>query len=161
MGRLCALFLFLVGGILPPSPLVGPALAGERTFKVTFYCSCKKCCGRYSPQRGGSGNTTLGHAPLAFRSVAVGDRSLLGKWIYFQDLGGWVYASDTGAKCKRKGQHCVANNQVDVFVGGPEMHRHALRLGVMEWTGRVLEKEDGDAEVRTRGEAVQAEVLPR
>lgn len=92
---------------------------------------------------------------MPFRTVAVGDRSLLGKWIWFDDLGGAVFASDTGVECKLSVRSvvrytkskkrstvvkgCVALNQVDVFVGGPEWHKHALKLGVMEWEGRVIE----------------------
>lgn len=132
-----------------------------RTFKVTFYCSCALCTGKYSPSRGGAGLTALGNQPLPFRTVAVGDPDLLGKWIYFEDLGGWVLASDTGVKCtskterytsplKRPGESgktrsgrwngpCVAANQVDVFIGGPSMHDRAVLLGVQEWAGRVNE----------------------
>jgi hypothetical protein len=92
----------------------------------------------------------------------VGDKSLLGRWLYFEDLGGWVLAADTGVVCtqraKKKG--CVAENQVDIFIGGPEMHRHALRMGVMEWTGKILEKEPQNDQVSIRREAVAAEVLP-
>jgi hypothetical protein len=129
----------------------------ERLFKVTFYCSCSKCCGKHSPQQGGSGNTASGHSPVAFRTAAVGDPGLRGKWIFFEDLGAPILASDTGAVCVpvrsprgrprwkvplrllRKTVGCVATNQVDIFIGGPEMHKHALRLGVMEWKGRVLD----------------------
>lgn len=133
----CLLLALFLGGMVPL------AHAGERTFKVSFYCSCKKCCGRYSPQKGGTGNTSLGNAPVAYRTVAVGDPALLGKWIYFPDLGNWALAADTGVVCPsrpRKGQRkvgCVAQDQVDVFVGGPEMHKYALRMGRMEWTGIV------------------------
>lgn len=128
-----------------------------RRFKVTFYCSCERCTGKYSPSRGGLGLTALGNQPLPFRTVAVGDASLLGRWIYFEDLGGWVLASDTGTKCtsrlgrverplgksslpivKKNGSPgCVDINQVDVFVGGREMHDRAVLLGVQEWWGRV------------------------
>src|SRR5687768_13201439 len=86
------LALAIIGGALAI-----PATAQEtsRTFKVTFYCSCHKCTGKYSPSRGGAGLTARGNQPLPFRTVAVGDPALLGKWIYFEDLGGWTLASDT------------------------------------------------------------------
>lgn len=152
---------------------VGVVSGEDRTFKVTFYCSCPKCTGKYSPTFGGLGNTATGHAPIPFRTVAVGDPALLGKWIYFEDLGGWVLASDTGAPCtlpQTRKSHptlvvggvlssntsnertrkslwihqsssaspgCVAKNQIDVYVGGREMHQNALRLGVQEWIGRI------------------------
>ena len=53
--------------------------------------------------------TRLGNQPIPFRSVAVGDRTLLGRWLYIEDLGGWVLASDTGA--------ALAKNGLDVFIG--------------------------------------------
>lgn len=145
------LVLLLLGGVFLCERRV---VADEtRIFKVTFYCSCPKCCGRYSPNRGGSGLTARGNQPLPFRTVAVGDPALLGKWIYFEDLGGWVLASDTGVICpltgrsftggliksKKRSIGCVARNQADVFVGGPNMHKRALEMGVQEWEGRVLE----------------------
>lgn len=165
LGLLGLLGLGGPGTVVAAPPEEGGTGLSSRTFKVTFYCSCAKCCGKYSPQRGGTGNTALGHSPLAFRTVAVGDRSLLGKWIFFEDLGTWAYAADTGASCVRPRKQrnkrdlgCVAANQVDIFIGGPEMHRHALRLGVMEWKGRILEKEKENAEIREQREGIPAEV---
>src|SRR5262245_56073692 len=81
----------------------------ERTFKVTFYCSCKLCCGRHSPQLGGRGTTAMGHAPVQNGTGAVGDPGLLGRWIYFEDLGGFVFASDTGAKCQARPRKAPRN----------------------------------------------------
>lgn len=133
-----------------------------RTFKVTFYCSCQICTGKNSPSLRGSGNTATGRVPIPFRTVAVGDPSLLGKWIYFEDLGGWVLASDTGARCTvtkvtqvvrailsypfTLGKGCVSRDQVDVFVGGPSMHKRALEMGVQEWKGRVMETQEAMAQ---------------
>lgn len=103
----------------------------------------------------------MGHSPIPFRTGATGDPRLLGRWVYFQDLGAPLFLSDTGAPCKAKRQApppkkarkggskkslspgspfqgpCVSEEQVDIFVGGPEMHRHALRMGVMWWEGTV------------------------
>jgi hypothetical protein len=112
-----------------------------RRFKVTAYCSCAKCCGRHSPQRGGKGLTSLGNAPIAFRTVAVGDPALLGRWLWFDDLGGWVYASDTGTGCSAKSAKrigCVSVDQIDVFVGGADQHHVAVKLGVQEWVGKYV-----------------------
>jgi hypothetical protein len=66
---------------------------------------------------------------MPFRTVAVGDASLLGRWLYIQDLGGWVLASDTGSHLRR--------NWIDVFVGDTRMARQARRLGVQHWDVRV------------------------
>lgn len=73
---------------------------------------------------------------------------MLGRWIHLPDLHGEVFASDTGAECRpkkvKKGRKyvfvarpCVSTNQIDLFVGGPEWHKHALRMGVMEWEGTI------------------------
>lgn len=119
-----------------------------KVFKITFYCSCWRCCGRHSPQKGGHGDTTRGNTPLPWRTAASGDPSLAGKWILLPDLGGEVYVSDTGVTCTtrqvtrkrssgRSSKGCVAPNQLDIFVGGPEHHVDALRLGVLYWEGTV------------------------
>lgn len=123
----------------------------KRAFKITFYCSCWRCCGRHSPQKGGHGDTTLGNTPLPWRTAASGDPALAGRWVLLPDLGGEVYVSDTGVRCARTGvkvgtsrgrrensqRGCVAPNQLDIFVGGPEHHVDALRLGVQWWEGEV------------------------
>lgn len=146
--KLFLLYIFLgkfFGVLLLDAPALNvplPPRVEERRFKITFYCSDKRCCGRHSPQRGGNGNTATGHAPVPFRTVATGDPTLLGKWIFLEDLHGWVYASDTGAPCTKRAKKrfgCVAKNQLDVFIGGAEYHKAALRLGVMEWTGKVAQ----------------------
>ena len=59
--------------------------------------------------------TKQGHQPIPFRTVAVGDRRLLGRWLYVEDLGGWVLAADTGVALKK--------NSIDVFVGEGRMAR--------------------------------------
>jgi 3D (Asp-Asp-Asp) domain-containing protein len=73
--------------------------------------------------------TKRGHQPIPFRTIAVGDRNLLGKWLYVEDLGGWVLASDTGGRLKR--------DSMDVFIGDTRMVPHARRLGVQHWRVRV------------------------
>ncbi len=75
--------------------------------------------------------TKQGNQPMPFRTVAVGDLRLLGRWLYIEDLGGWVLASDSGARLKR--------NSVDVFIGDSRMATHARRLGVQHWDVRVCE----------------------
>jgi 3D (Asp-Asp-Asp) domain-containing protein len=73
--------------------------------------------------------TKQGHQPIPFRTVAVGDRSLLGRWLYVEDLGGWVLAADTGVALKK--------DSIDVFMGEGRMARFAMRLGVQHWNVRV------------------------
>jgi 3D (Asp-Asp-Asp) domain-containing protein len=91
-----------------------------RTMRVTFYT-----CGE------GFSHclTKKGNQPIPFRTVAVGDRKLLGRWLYVEDLGGWVHASDTGGGLGR--------NALDVFIGESRMARHARRLGVQFWEVRL------------------------
>jgi 3D (Asp-Asp-Asp) domain-containing protein len=109
--------------------LVGAATAGSgecewRTMRVTFY-TCDE----------GSSHclTRQGNQPIPFRTVAVGDRTLLGSWLYVEDLGGWVHASDTGGRLK--------TNTIDVFIGEGRMAKHARRLGVQQWKVGVCEPE--------------------
>ncbi len=93
-----------------------------RSMRITFYT-----CGEGSRHC----LTKRGNQPMPFRTVAVGDRSLLGRWLYIEDLGGWVLASDSGARLKR--------DWIDVFIGDSRMARHARRLGVQHWDVRVCE----------------------
>jgi 3D (Asp-Asp-Asp) domain-containing protein len=90
--------------------------------RITFYT-----CGEGTPQC----LTKQGNQPMPFRTVAVGDRRLLGRWLYIEDLGGWVHASDTGGALKP--------HMIDVFIGDSRMASHALRLGVQHWNVRVCE----------------------
>lgn len=98
----------------------GPSECETRTMRVTFY-TCAE----------GSSHclTRKGHQPIPFQTVAVGDRALLGRWLYIEDLGGWVLASDTGAALKA--------DSLDVFMGEGRMATHARRMGVQFWVVRV------------------------
>jgi len=99
----------------------GEAAACEsRNMRVTFYT----CAEGFSHCL-----TKQGHQPIPFRTVAVGDRSLLGRWLYVEDLGGWVLAADTGVALKK--------NSIDVFMGEGRMAPHAAHLGVQHWNVRV------------------------
>ena len=95
-----------------------------RTMRVTFYT-----CAEGTPPC----LTKRGHMPLAFRTVAVGDRKLLGRWLWIEDLGGWVHATDTGGALQR--------DSIDVFIGESRMAPHARRLGVHYWTMRLCRPE--------------------
>jgi len=103
-----------------------PSLRGAecplRPMRVTFYT----CAEGYAHCL-----TKRGHQPIPFRTIAVGDPKLLGRWLYVEDLGGWVLASDTGGRLRR--------NSMDVFIGDTRMAPHARRLGVQHWDVRVCE----------------------
>jgi len=88
-------------------PAAGQAECVTRPMRITFY-TCAE----------GSRDclTKQGNHPMPFRTVAVGDPRLLGRWLYIEDLGGWVLASDSGA--------ALQPNSVDVFIGDAGMARH-------------------------------------
>jgi 3D (Asp-Asp-Asp) domain-containing protein len=100
-------------------PAAARAECVTRPMRVTFY-TCAE----------GSRDclTKQGNQPLPFRTVAVGDPRLLGRWLYIEDLGGCVLASDSGV--------ALQPNSVDVFIGDARMARHARRLGVQHWDVR-------------------------
>jgi 3D (Asp-Asp-Asp) domain-containing protein len=110
----------LVALTLAPASPSAASQCETRTMRVTFYT----CAEGFSHCL-----TKAGHQPIPFRTVAVGDRALLGRWLYVEDLGGWVLASDTGSALKK--------DSVDVFIGEGRMARHAKRLGVQFWLVRV------------------------
>lgn len=113
-----------------------PSECESRSMRVTFYT----CAEGFSHCL-----TKQGHQPIPFRTVAVGDRSLLGRWLYVEDLGGWVLAADTGGALKK--------NSIDVFMGEGRMAQHATRLGVQHWNVRVC------APVRTVGATMSQQAV--
>ena len=81
------------------------------TFKVTFYCPCEKCCGKWA-----GGLTAGGTVPTEGRTVAV-DTGVIPLGTRLR-IGGHEYiAEDTG----------VSGRTIDVFV---DNHNEALQLGV-------------------------------
>ncbi len=114
------------------APVCEGAQCESRTMRVSFY-TCAEGSARCL--------TRQGHQPIPFRTVAVGDRDLLGRWLYIEDLGGWVHASDTGAALKR--------NWIDVFIGEGRMTQAARRLGVQFWVVRVCAPQEVPAAPRS------------
>jgi 3D (Asp-Asp-Asp) domain-containing protein len=119
-----AITVFAWSVLVAAPSLVPPARAlpecSSRTMRISFYTCAegfKHCL------------TKRGHQPIPFRTVAVGDRTLLGRWLYIQDLGGWVHASDTGVALRR--------DWIDVFIGEARMAPFAHRLGIQHWTVQV------------------------
>lgn len=82
------------------------------TFKITHYCNCERCQGKYV------GTTATGTAPKAGRTIAVDpDRIPLGSIV---KINGQEYvAEDTGGAIK--------GNRVDIFVAD---HGEAMAKGV-------------------------------
>lgn len=82
-------------------------------FKITAYCNCSKCCGKWA-----GGPTASGTTPTAGRTIAVDPRVIpLGSKV---KIGGRTYvAEDTGGAIK--------GNRIDMYFGS---HSEALRWGV-------------------------------
>lgn len=93
--------------------------SNSAVFKVTHYCGCSKCCGKWS---GNSESKAIGAAGTElkpYKSVAV-DKELIPFGTKFYDTQGNEYiAEDTGSGVK--GYH------IDLFVGN---HEEALNFGV-------------------------------
>ena len=82
-------------------------------FKLTAYCNCKKCCGKWS-----GGPTASGKMPKAGRTIAVDPKVIpLGSKVV---INGKTYtAEDTGSAIK--------NKRIDVYFNS---HQAALNFGV-------------------------------
>ena len=91
------------------------------TFKLTHYCGCRRCCGKWSSGSESDASGALGTKLTPYVSIAV-DRSKieLGTVLYDSD-GNKYIAEDTGSAIK--------GNKIDLFVGD---HNEALKLGVKE-----------------------------
>lgn len=99
-------------GAVVASVEVEPVYLGE--FKLTAYCSCEKCCGKWSKYN----KTASGTTPEAGRTIAVDkDVIALGSEVV---IDGKTYtAEDTGSK--------VDGNTIDVY---HTSHKKALDFGV-------------------------------
>jgi 3D (Asp-Asp-Asp) domain-containing protein len=82
-------------------------------FKITAYCACKKCCGKWA-----GGNTASGTKPTAGRTVAV-DTSVIPFGTKVIIDGHTYIAEDTGSAIK--------GNRLDIFF---DDHQEALNWGV-------------------------------
>lgn len=82
-------------------------------FKLTAYCNCKKCCGKWA-----GGPTASGKMPKAGRTIAVDPKVIpLGTKVV---INGKTYtAEDTGGAIK--------NKRIDVYF---DSHQAALNFGV-------------------------------
>lgn len=101
--------------VVPTTPVVHqPRLICIGHFRVTAYCPCRRCCGRWAKyQRTASGLPARG--PL----MAIDPRVLnMGDEFYVQGLG-WKTAADTGSAIKGR--------RLDILM---KSHRDAERFGV-------------------------------
>lgn len=80
--------------------------------RLTFYCNCSRCCGRFA-----GGPTASGRMPERYRTVAVSTKEIpLGTVLYIDGFGFRV-AEDTG----------VSPGTIDIYC--PD-HQMCLDLGV-------------------------------
>ena len=93
------------------------------TFKVTHYCGCSKCCGKWSSGNESNCFGSFGTKLSPYYSIAV-DTSIipLGTILYVEN-GNEYKAEDTGSAIK--------GNRIDLFTGN---HEEALNLGLNEIT---------------------------
>lgn len=98
-----------------------PKLRSLGTFTLTAYCTCKKCCGKNSPEvTGKPSRTRSGTNPVQGRTVAV-DKNVIPLGTHIFINGHEYVAEDTGS--------WVEGNDVDIFFNS---HREALIFGVQK-----------------------------
>ncbi len=96
-----------------------PEVADGDVFELTAYCTCKKCCGNYSPEVTGlQAHTATGTIPTQGRTIAV-DPSVIpyGSTVVIDGVGTFI-AEDTGGAIKQ--------NRIDVYF---ENHEDAIAFG--------------------------------
>lgn len=81
----------------------GPEMIDVGMFKLTAYCNCRKCCGRWA-----GGPTASGTMPAEGRTVAVDKKVIpLGTRVYIEGYGEFI-AEDTGSAIK--------GNRIDIYM---------------------------------------------
>lgn len=107
LGVILAIFLFAVLAF----SMIGikEVEASERnmsslgTFKITFYCPCRKCSGKYGHKTSSGAYATEG------RTIAVDNKVIPeGAHVYIEGYGEYI-AEDTGGKW-------VIGNHIDIFL---------------------------------------------
>lgn len=89
-------------------------------FTITAYCSCRICCGNYSPEvTGRESRTSTGTIPVSGRTIAV-DPTVIpyGTSVHIDGMGDFI-AEDCGGM--------VDNNHIDVYFS---THEEAVQFGV-------------------------------
>ena len=88
------------------------------SFRLSFYCTCEKCCGAYA-----TGLTKSGTTVTEGRTIAVDPKVIpLGSRVYIDGYGVFI-AEDVGS--------AINENKIDIAVGN---HEQALKLGIDEAT---------------------------
>lgn len=138
---ICACVALLLYGCLspvPPSivPGVSRSIATERTRNVangrwimadvTFYCSCRVCCGIWARW----GRTASGPKPMAGVTIAASRSIPFGTMIYIPGLG-WRTVQDRLA--------ARYDHRIDVYTGN---HRAARKGGIRRQAVFIMEREE-------------------
>ncbi len=92
---------------------------GAEEYEITAYCTCRICCGNFSPEvTGREAHTATGTVPVQGRTIAV-DPSVIpyGSTVVIDGLGTFI-AEDTGGAIRQK--------RIDVYF---ETHEDALAFG--------------------------------
>lgn len=93
----------------------------KATFKVTHYCGCPKCCGKWSSGSDENAVGCLGINLIPYHSIAVDPKVIPLGTILYDSKGNEYVAQDTGSAIK--------GNRIDLFTGN---HQEALNLGTSE-----------------------------
>ena len=93
--------------------------SGSGFFELTAYCSCKICCGQYSPEVTGKASTTYsGTNPVQGRTIAV-DKSVI-------PIGSRVLIDGVGERIAEDIGGLIKGNKIDVYFSN---HQDAKEFG--------------------------------
>ncbi len=105
-------------------PIVQKIHLGE--FKITAYCACSKCCGKYA-----SGYTSIGAKATQGRTIAV-DPKVIPYGSIIEINGHEYVAEDCGGAIKQ--------NRIDIYF---DSHQDALDYGVQYHDVYLIESKEG------------------
>ena len=103
-------------------PIIQKTHLGE--FKITAYCACEKCCGKYA-----SGYTSIGAKATQGRTIAV-DPNVIPYGSIVEINGHEYVAEDCGGAIKQ--------NRIDIYF---DSHQDALNYGVQYHDVYLIESE--------------------
>ena len=113
MKKLICAVVILILTACAGSPAYAETFEPIGVHRITYYCNCSKCCGKWA-----NGRTASGTIPTRYRTIAVSTKEIpFGTVIKIDGFEQYRIAEDTG----------VAPGQIDVFV--PD-HAECLRLGM-------------------------------
>lgn len=108
-----------------------PELVESHTFKITHYCGCSRCCGKYSSGSESDAYGCKGDKMIPKYSIATDPSIIPYGTELWDDEGNHYVAADTGSGVR--GYH------IDLFVGN---HKGAINLGVQYRTLYWVEEDN-------------------